>query len=106
MQKLYVVVRNDISPGLMMAQACHAVRLFAEEHPEVDKVWYRDSSNIVCLEVESEEDLLHLADRVAGVTKSISGFREPDLDDEITAVAFGPEAASLLSNLPLALKAA
>ena len=29
---------------------------------------------------------------------------EPDLDDELTAVAIGPEGAKLVSNLPLALR--
>ncbi len=106
MQKLYIVVRNDISPGLMVAQSCHALRAFVAEHPEVDKVWFKESNNIVVLEVESEDILMDLMDRVAETTKCFSFFIEPDLDNELTAVAFGPEAGPLLANLPLALKAA
>jgi len=105
-QKLYIVVRNDIKPGLMVAQSCHALRAFVEEHPDVDKEWFATSNNIVCLEVANEVELQALVDRVAGADVEVSTFTEPDLDDQMTAAAFGPRAAALLSNLPLALRVA
>lgn len=102
MQKLYVIVRSDLAPGLQLAQACHALRLFAADHPEVDKAWYEGSSNLVVLQAPSEEELLALAARAGEVPTSV--FREPDLGDEVTAIALGPTGAGLVSQLPLALR--
>lgn len=104
--KLYIVVRKDIPPGLMLAQSCHALRAFVAEHPEIDRKWFAESNNIVVLETPTEAALLALADslRSGGIATSV--FTEPDLDDEVTAAAFGPSASALLANLPLALREA
>ena len=52
--KLYIVSRSDLSPGLVVAQSCHALRAFTAEHPEVDQKWYTESNNIVCLQIANE----------------------------------------------------
>jgi len=101
-QKLYIIARADLAPGLQAAQACHALRLFAEEHPEEEQKWYEESNNIVLLQVPNEKELLALKEKANGYPVSL--FREPDVNDEATAIALGPEARPLTSNLPLLLK--
>ena len=104
--KMYVVVRADLSPGLQVAQSCHALRLFVDEHPEVDQAWYRSSNNLVVLQSSSKEELAKLAYELTKAGVEVSLFREPDLGDELTAVAVSPTGAKYLSNLPLALRQA
>lgn len=100
--KLYIIVRADLKPGLQAAQACHALRLFSEEHPAEDRAWYENSNNLVLLQVPDEEALLELRERANGTPTSL--FREPDVDDEATALAIAPSGRKLISNLPLMLK--
>jgi hypothetical protein len=95
---LYIVVRNDISAGLMMAQACHAAReytLHSREDP---------GDNLVCLQA-SPTQLFGLVVRAACEGTSALPFFEPDLHGALTAAAFGSGAKKLLSQLPLALRA-
>jgi hypothetical protein len=100
MNKLYVVVRADITPGLQIAQSCHAVEQFHRDHPEL-AIW----QNIVCLQVPDKEELAKIAYNASGRFAS-SLFREPDLQDEPTAIALEEGASKLLSCLPLALRQA
>ncbi len=102
--KLYIVVRNDLAPGLQAAQAVHAKELFTHEHSELNAEWYEKSNNIVLLQVPSKEELVALAYRMTTQSIQTSLFREPDLGNEPTAIAVGPDGARLLSTLPLALR--
>lgn len=102
--KLFVVIRNDLAPGLQAAQAVHAKELFSHEHPEVNSEWYEKSNNIVLLQVPNKESLVELAYRMMQEKIALSLFREPDLQDEPTALALSPQAARHLSSLPLALR--
>lgn len=102
MGKLYIVVRGDLSPGLRAAQACHAQRLFVEEHPEVDRDWYEKSNTIVILEVRDIDELMDLAFDLDAEDISFSQFHEPDLQNEPTAIAIAPEGRSFCRRLPLA----
>jgi peptidyl-tRNA hydrolase len=104
MEKLYIVTRSDLSPGARCAQSCHAIRLFAEEHPDADREWYRGSNNLVVLEAENEGALMGLAAKARSEGIAASEFREPDFADAVTAVALGGAASRFLSSLPLALK--
>lgn len=100
--RMYIIVRNDLKPGLQAAQACHALRLFGAEHPEEDRSWYEGSNNLVLLQVPDEEALLGLLERSSGISSSL--FREPDLGDEATALALEARGRRLVSNLPLLLR--
>lgn len=102
MNKLYIIVRNDIAPGLQLAQSCHATEQFHRDHPTLASAWL----NIVCLQVPSKEKLADLAYRAVTEGFAASLFREPDLDDEPTAVAVAGDAQKLFSSLPLALRPA
>lgn len=102
MDRLYVVVRADLSPGLKLAQACHALRLFAEEHPSVELAWYRGANNLVVLQVPDEAALAALGALSEARGLRLATFREPDLDGAVTALALEPRARALLRRLPLA----
>jgi peptidyl-tRNA hydrolase len=104
--KLYIVVRNDLAPGLQLAQAVHAKELFSHEHPEVNTDWYERSNNIVVLQVENKEELAKIAYGLSKQGLAVCMFKEPDLNDELTAIAAEPGAGTSLSSLPLALRQA
>ena len=99
--KLYVVVRADLPPGLQVAQACHALREFVHQYPEVDREWFSRSNNLVVLQVPSLAALEALVLRTEG---AVAPFYEPDLDGAMTAAAFAD--GRQLGSLPLALRAA
>ena len=104
--KMYVVVRSDLAPGAQVAQSCHALRLFAAEHPHIDRYWYAKSNNLVVLQVPDEASLLALSERAREAKVAASTFREPDYGNEATAVAVEPDGWKLVSSLRLALRAA
>jgi peptidyl-tRNA hydrolase len=101
-----VVVREDLPKSYQAVQAAHAGIQFQHEHPEIAREWHDKSKYLVHL---SARDINHLEDLIYKANRrdiKISVFREPDIGNEITAVAFEPSDASrrLLSNLPLNLK--
>lgn len=101
--KLYIVTRSDISPGYQAVQSCHALRLFTEEHPMIDEQWYKNSNYIALLSVNDEKSLLSLVQKATNMGYCVSVYREPDVDDAITAIAIEPASKKLLRNIPLAL---
>lgn len=101
MEKLYIIVRADLRPGLQIAQACHAQHAFCERHQELKKAW---KGNLVVLQTPDEDTLdeLHLQIIDKGFAEAM--FAEIDLDNEKTAIAVEGAASRLLSTLPLALR--
>ena len=99
------MVRADLSPGQQATQACHTLRQFAEEHPVIDREWYRESNHLALLAVDDERALTCLLEhaRRYGVRHVV--FREPDIGDALTAIALEPGAGSrrLCHGLRLAL---
>jgi peptidyl-tRNA hydrolase len=104
--KLYVIVRADIPAGAQCAQACHGLRAFIAAYPDEDRRWYAESNNLVVLQAPDERALWQLLERARDADVPVAMFEEPDFDDELTAIAIGPPGAKLVSNLPLALRAA
>lgn len=84
----------------------HALRQFTAEHPDIDKAWFEQSNYLGLLSVQNEEELVRLlADaNERGIETSV--FREPDIDNQMTAIALspGPKSKKLCSRLPLALR--
>ena len=103
---MYIVTRQDLTPGYQAVQGAHALRLFHEEHPEIDKEWYQVSNYLGFLSVSDEQSLQNLILRLQANDIKVSIFREPDIKNQITAIAIQPceESRKLLSNLPNALK--
>lgn len=84
----------------------HAAFHFLHDHPSVVKPWILTSNFLVVVSVADENALLDLITEASrrGITRL--AVREPDLDNEATAVALAPghPAQKLCASLPLALK--
>ena len=106
MNKLFVVVRADLEPGLQLAQSGHAIVAFQHSYAREYEEWYRSSNNLVVLSAANKEELAKLAYDLTLKGISVAMFREPDLGDELTAISVGPEGQRFLSSLPLALRQA
>jgi hypothetical protein len=102
MTKLYIIVRNDLRPGLQLAQSVHALAAFERAFPERYRAWVTGANNIVCLQVPNEAALQALLDINDG---EAVGFHEPDVGDQLTAIAVS-ERGVQLAELPLALRKA
>ncbi len=84
----------------------HALRQFTSEHPEIDKAWFEQSNYLGLLSVANESELLQLIEQATVRDIRFSIFREPDIDNQITAIALepGPKSKKLCGRLPLALR--
>lgn len=102
-EKLRVVSRRDISIGYQSVQSAHALVQFQYEHPELAKLWYKESNYLAFLTVANEEELEKLIRKAEAKGIKHSIFREPDIDNQITAVAFeaSDESRRLTSSCPV-----
>lgn len=98
-----MVTRRDLPIGTQSLQAGHASIDFQHQYPFEAKEWHKNSNYLVFLTVENEQALIKLITKsiLTGIKHTI--FREPDLGNQITAVAFEPTEASrkLTSSCPL-----
>lgn len=104
--KLVVVTREDLSPGLQVAQTTHAAVDFCLRNPDLAKEWNTVSNYLVCLAVKDENALQSLIKRCQNAGLRHYVFREPDVGNQITAICIEPSEITqkLISNIPLALK--
>lgn len=100
-------MRADLSAGQRITQAGHAIADFcAIGHPDggtyADR-WRVASNSLIIVSVPDEARLAKLATKAEARGIVTARFVEPDLFDELTAVAFGPSPKTwrLLSNCPL-----
>ena len=103
--KLYVIGREDLGGGYMSVQAMHAAIQFQHDHLEYAKLWYENSNYLGFLSVSDESMLLELIEKAKSQDIHISVFREPDIDNQITAIALAPgiKSKKLVKDLKLAL---
>lgn len=103
---LTTIVREDLKPGYKVAQSVHAVADFAVKFEHEFKQWQMGSNYLCCLEA-SEFKMNLIIDKLNSLGIKYLIFREPDIGDQITAIAV--EATSreqhkqLFKNLKLAL---
>lgn len=94
-ERLFAITRRDLPVGLRTAQVGHALI-------EWTLRFGKPPENLIVLAVENEDKLeswlAMLADHDG---QQLIAFHEPDLDDELTAVACGPSYWRDLSSLPL-----
>lgn len=102
---MYIVVRNDLTAGAKLAQSSHAAFLFSTYFPDTTKIWM-ENSNYICILEANEEQISILINQAIDNKIEQAIFQEPDLNYQITAIAFapGPKSKKLCSNLKLALK--
>lgn len=87
-------------------QSIHAAIQFTFEHPETNREWFKNSNYLGFLSVANEKELERLIERARSQGIKFSIFREPDIGDQITAIALEPGSKSkkLCNHLQLALK--
>lgn len=97
--RLYVIGRADLAPGLRAAQLGHACIAWTVAHGPPPE-------NLVLLEVADLGALLDLQGELGHLDpEGHVRFHEPDLGGELTALATAhPEARRALSSLPLAMR--
>ena len=80
--------------------------LFAAEHPETFLDWHTNHKNLINLSVNNEHELLDLWLHAKASRIETSGFTEPDINNELTAIAMAPhpETYAMTAHLDLALK--
>ena len=73
------------------------------QHPVESLNWHKESNYLAYLTVANEAELISLVSRaiLKGIKHTV--FREPDINNEITAIAFEPSelAQKLTSSCPL-----
>ena len=101
-----MITRRDLASGYQGVQSIHAAIQFGIEHPETYKIWFEKSNYLGWLSVADEAALCRLIETAKDCGIEFSIFREPDIGNEITAIALQPgcESKRLCRNLPLALK--
>ena len=102
-QKLYIITRQDLLPGLQAAQITHAAVDFIFKYPEQAQQWRNNSNYVVALSVANEAELTKLAINLVKTDIDYCLFKEPDLNEELTAIAVLPK-VSMFGHLPLALR--
>ena len=102
-QKLRVVTRRDLTIPYQAVQSAHAAIDFQHEYPVEAKEWQTTSNYLAVLTVEDEEQLIKLITKAILLGIKHTVFREPDIGNQITAVAFEPteQAKKLTSSCPL-----
>jgi hypothetical protein len=95
------VTRADLTAGYQATQTAHAVADFTLAHPETAHVWAGLSNSLIVLAVVDEHALLTMERQAVSQGLEHVLFREPDLLDEATAIAFAPGHATvaLLADL-------
>jgi len=96
-KRLHIVVNKDLSPGLKLAQVAHVAHEFGKAYPQADV-----GDTMVVLEAGEDELLFNYIEVYQDKLTEVLGFFEPDLNNQLTAVAFGSAAKSKLRHLPLA----
>ena len=83
--KLYVLVRDEFRAAYCAAQAIHAVALFFKDQQKSFEAW--NNSTVVVLGVRYPRGLSEWRDRLFAEGIPHSVWREPDQNDQITAIA-------------------
>lgn len=76
------------------------------QHYEETKTWNEISNSLVFVTVADENELSNLIEKAKSKEIKFSLFREPDIDNALTAITLEPceKTRKLCSNLKLAFK--
>ncbi len=92
MKRLYVLINKDLSPVYGCVQGGHAVAQWLLDHP--GQTW--NNSYLIYLKC----NLFSMRRRLIKLQRDFSEFREPDLNNELTAIAI-EDNGKLFRNLKL-----
>lgn len=96
-------MRGDLSDGYKAVQSTHAAINFTFEHPSRAGPWFHHSNYLVLLETNDLQKIIQECENQEIV---YTAFREPDIGNEVTAVALepSPKTQKLVAKLPLLFK--
>lgn len=79
---------------------------FVIKYPGQSRQWHQDSNYLAQLSCKDENELEELAKKAELKGIKVVRFYEPDIDNQLTAIALEPsdESRRLTSSLPLMLK--
>ena len=107
MKQIYLVtiVRNDITNGQQLAQSIHAASEFAHKFPNQFNDWMTNSQYVVSLSADNEQHLKEVLTKLEWFGAHVVTFREPDMDNQLTSIAFygTPKMMKITAHLKLAL---
>ena len=85
-ERIYTITRKDISFGQKIVQSNHASTQYLIDHsPHTKGKW--NNGSIICLELGNEKSLKRWIKKLEDNDIAHSIFREPDMDNEITAIS-------------------
>lgn len=95
-----------MSPGYQAVQSSHALIDFIFRYPEMCLQWHNDSNYLIQVVCKNESELIKYKELALKRGIKLIEFFEPDLDNQLTAIALEPTELSrkLISNLPLMLR--
>lgn len=101
-----MVTHSGLTAGYQVAQTAHAVANFARFDSDAFINWHIQSQYLVALQTSCPETLEALLSRALAAELTVHPFREPDIGDQLTALAFTPDPRNkrFLARLPLAGK--
>ena len=103
---MIIICSDDMTQGYKVVQSAHALADFAVKHQDEFLKWQMGSNYLCCLEA-SESKINRLIDKLDYLEIKYEIFREPDIGNQMTAIAV--EAISreqhkkLFKNLKLTL---
>jgi peptidyl-tRNA hydrolase len=97
-RRLYILGRRDLSASQRTVQACHALAYLLLRHAGDRAIheWAEEHRTLVILGVEGERELERWRADLGSLGIPHEAFAEPDLGDQITALAVHPSADARL----------
>lgn len=84
-KKLYILIRKDLAPAYQAVQAGHAVAAWLLRNPGQAAEW--GNHTLIYLQIDNEEELQYWGEKLDRRGLEWTGFREPDIDNQLTAIA-------------------
>lgn len=81
-----IITRKDLTPGYKVVQSAHSLADFAVKYWNEFKAWQCNSNYLCCLEA-SESRIEIILSKLDQLKIKYSVFLEPDIGNQITAVA-------------------
>lgn len=95
---MFLLVRRDLPWSVRAVQVAHSAMQLLHDRDHIDNdEWGPYGPAVVLLGIPNEDELVRLAAELPGSV----GFKEPDLADSLTAVAFYGEPTDTLTGLRL-----
>lgn len=99
-----MITHNELPADYQIPQAMHAAMEFSQQYKEECAMWYFHSNSVIVLAAKNDRELWEFSQKLKREGLKYSEFREPDIGNELTAIAIVPNerVKKLCANFPLA----